>query len=549
MLRTLRIQNFALIDQIELNFNAGYSVITGETGSGKSILLAALNLILGERADFSVIGPSSDKAIVEAEFSLNGFQLNDYFKENDLDFEELTVIRREINTSGKSRAFINDTPVSLNVLKELTGSLVNIHSQYNTLELKSRTYQLEIVDTLGDLKGEAETFAKSYKSLSTLSSELKRLNEQLSTALQQQDYNAFQLKELEELNLERTDFESLEGELLKSENSEGILSALQAIEGVVEGENQVLDRLRIVKASLDKIKGVDKDVDELSVRLQSTMIELADIASDAQRFSEQIEIDPAKLVELTSVLNRYNHALKKHNLLDQAALLEFKNQLESSVVGTTDLQAEIERLTQNFAKEKVAVETAAKKMHAARLKAIEPISKSIQAILVELKLPNTKLEFKLTERDELNASGCTDIVLNFSANLGIETVPIEKAASGGELARVMLALQKLISEKRLLPTVLFDEIDTGVSGDVAQKIGALLQKMGDHFQLFAISHLPQVAAKAAHHFRVEKEIINNRTTTRVAVLNEQERIEEIARLMSGELITDAAIENAKALMN
>ncbi|MEN9441614.1 MAG: hypothetical protein RLZ33_1691 [Bacteroidota bacterium] len=549
MLRTLRIQNFALIDQIELNFNAGYSVITGETGSGKSILLAALNLILGERADFSVIGPSSDKAIVEAEFSLNGFQLNDYFKENDLDFEELTVIRREINTSGKSRAFINDTPVSLNVLKELTGSLVNIHSQYNTLELKSRTYQLEIVDTLGDLKGEAESFAKNYKSLSTLSSELKRLNEQLSTALQQQDYNAFQLKELEELNLERTDFNSLEGELLKSENSEGILSALQAIEAVVEGENQVLDRLRIVKASLDKIKGVDKDVDELASRIQSSMIELADIAADAQRFSGQIEIDPAKLVELTSVLNRYNHALKKHNLLDQAALLEFKNQLESSVVGTTDLQSEIERLTQNFSKEKVAVETAAKKLHAARLKAIEPISKSIQAILVELKLPNTKLDFKLTERDELNSNGCTDIVLNFSANLGIETVPIEKAASGGELARVMLALQKLISEKRLLPTVLFDEIDTGVSGDVAQKIGALLQKMGDHFQLFAISHLPQVAAKAAHHFRVEKEIINNRTTTRVAVLNEQERIEEIARLMSGELITDAAIENAKALMN
>ena len=223
--------------------------------------------------------------------------------------------------------------------------------------------------------------------------------------------------------------------------------------------------------------------------------------------------------------------------------------MESSVVGTTDLQAEIERLTQNFSKEKIAVETAAKKLHAARLKAIEPISKSIQAILVELKLPNTKLDFKLTEREELNSSGCTDIVLNFSANLGIETVPIEKAASGGELARVMLALQKLISEKRLLPTVLFDEIDTGVSGDVAQKIGALLQKMGGHFQLFAISHLPQVAAKAAHHFRVEKEIINNRTTTRVAVLNEQERIEEIARLMSGELITDAAIENAKALMN
>jgi DNA repair protein RecN (Recombination protein N) len=437
----------------------------------------------------------------------------------------------------------------LNVLKELTGSLVNIHSQYNTLELKSRTYQLEIVDTLGDLKGEAESFAKNYKSLSTLSSELKRLNEQLSTALQQQDYNAFQLKELEELNLERTDFNSLEGELLKSENSEGILSALQAIEAVVEGENQVLDRLRIVKASLDKIKGVDKDVDELASRIQSSMIELADIAADAQRFSGQIEIDPAKLVELTSVLNRYNHALKKHNLLDQAALLEFKNQLESSVVGTTDLQSEIERLTQNFSKEKVAVETAAKKLHAARLKAIEPISKSIQAILVELKLPNTKLDFKLTERDELNSNGCTDIVLNFSANLGIETVPIEKAASGGELARVMLALQKLISEKRLLPTVLFDEIDTGVSGDVAQKIGALLQKMGDHFQLFAISHLPQVAAKAAHHFRVEKEIINNRTTTRVAVLNEQERIEEIARLMSGELITDAAIENAKALMN
>ncbi len=549
MLCTLRIQNFALIDQIELNFNAGYSVITGETGSGKSILLAALNLILGERADFSVIGPASDKAIVEAEFSIQGFHLTEYFKVNDLDFEELTVIRREINTSGKSRAFINDTPVSLNVLKELTSSLVNIHSQYNTLELKSRSYQLEIVDTLGDLKQEVAHFEKLYKSLSSASSELKRLNDALSLSIQQQDYNSFQLRELEELNLERTNFEALELELSKAENSEGIVAALQSIEGVVEGENQVLDRLRVVKSSLDKMKGVDKDVDELASRLYSTMIELTDIASDAQRFAELVEIDPEKLIELTALVNRFNHALKKHNMSDQAELLDYKNQLESSVVGVSDLQSEIEKLTEKVNKQQAEVEQAAKQLHTARLKAIEPISQAIQAILVDLKLPNTKLEFKLTERADLTASGCTDIVLNFSANLGIETVPIEKAASGGELARVMLALQKLISEKRLLPTVLFDEIDTGVSGDVAQKIGTLLQKMGEHFQLFAISHLPQVAAKASHHFRVEKEIVNNRTITRVAVLNQQERVEEIARLMSGELITDAAIENAKALMN
>lgn len=549
MLRTLRIRNFALIDQVELNFNEGYTVITGETGSGKSILLAALNLILGERADFSVIGPNADKAIVEAEFDLSNFDVSQFFIENDLDFNALTLIRREINTAGKSRAFINDTPVSLIILRDLTLSLVNIHSQYNTLELKSRAYQLEIVDTLGDLIKEKNDFQLVFKEVSVLESKLKNLKELLSTALQHQDYNQFQLTELEELNLERIDYTSLEVELAKAENAEVLLSVLKSIEAVIEGENEVLDRMRLVRSHADKIKGLDPDLDVLIERFQSTMIEMADISSDALRLADAIEIDPEKLIELTAQLNRYNHVLKKHNLQDQAALYDFKQKLEEEVVGTTDLQSEIEILETEVRTKFSKVKLAADTLHTNRLKAIGPISKDIQAILEELKLPNTKLDFKLTERQELNSSGSTDIVLNFSANLGIDTVPIEKAASGGELARVMLALQKLISEKRVLPTVLFDEIDTGVSGDVAQKIGALLAKMGANFQLFAISHLPQVAAKATHHLKVEKEIINNRTITRVQELTHNERVEEIARLMSGEQITNAAIENAKALMN
>jgi DNA repair protein RecN (Recombination protein N) len=549
MLRSLRIQNFALIDNIELNFNAGYSVITGETGSGKSILLAALNLILGERSDFSVIGPNSDKAVVEADFLIKGFELESFFQENDLDFADLTLIRREISTSGKSRAFVNDTPVSLGVLREFTGRLVNINSQYNTLELKSKTYQLEVVDTLADLHSKRLEFTKRFKIYNEKNAALKELRLALSNVLQQQDYTKFQLEELDELQLDQNDFSKIESELNKAENGENILQTLSAVNTVIDNDDQILDKLRSLRSILDKNKGVDNTIDQIAERIQTVMIELSDISADAARMSEMVEIDPEKALELTNALNKYNHVLRKHNLRDQEELIVFRDKLENEILDAEETQNQINLLEGEIDHLQSELNSAANDLHNERLNSISAISVELQTILEELKLPNTKLDFQLTKRDELNQYGCSDVTLLFSANMGIPKVSIEKAASGGELSRVMLALQKMISEKKLLPTVLFDEIDTGVSGDVAQKIGSLLQKMGTHFQLLAISHLPQVAAKATHHFKVEKQIVQNRTVTKVSVLNEEERVEEIARLMSGEQITEAAIQTAKALMN
>jgi DNA repair protein RecN (Recombination protein N) len=549
MLHALRIKNFALINQIELVLKPGYTVITGETGSGKSILLHALNLILGERADFSVIGPESDKAVVEAEFEMKGFHLESFFQENDLDQEDRTIIRREINMNGKSRAFINDTPVSLAVLKNLTSALVNINSQYNTLELKNKTYQLEVLDTLSELQLKRADFAALFKRFNEQKILLSNLKSSLSLALQQKDYTNFQLVELEALLLDSVDYSSVETELKKIENGEGLIVSFSSIIGAIEDENQLVDKLHSLRTILDRSKGLDKAVDELSIRLNAVLIELNDISSDASRALESVETNPEKLLDLTDSLNHFNHVLKKYSVRDQQEMLELRNRLQKELFDTETTEhqiIELEEVLKNLEKE---ITTKAKELHQDRLKAVQPVAAELQEILEELKLPNTKLSFQLTEREELNQFGLTDVNLLFSANVGIETVPIEKAASGGELSRVMLALQKMISEKKVLPTILFDEIDTGVSGDVAQKIGALLQKMGTHFQLLAISHLPQVAAKASHHFKVEKEIIGNRTETKVKSLEMNERIEEIARLMSGENITPAAMETAKSLMH
>ncbi len=549
MLKSLRIQNFALIDHVELSFNSGYTVITGETGSGKSILLGALNLILGERADFSVIGPISEKAVVEAYFELGLYHLEEFFIANDLDYAAQTFIRREININGKSRAFINDTPVSLTILKELTSHLVNIHSQYNTLELKSKEYQLDIVDTLANLNVTRNEFSKKYKILIDKRNKLELLKQHLSKSLQQSDYNKFQLEELEILNLDQTNFEQIEIDLKKAENSESIISALNSVAEIIGGDNKVADQIRSLLSNLDRIKNVDENINNLYERINSVAIELIDISAEANNSIDSFEVNPGKIEALNESMNRFLHVLKKHNLQNQQELIEFRNNLETDLLDLEETQNQINKLESEWDLLNNELNKEAITLHNQREKAVQSISSELQKSLEELKLPQTKLEFKLSLKDEMNQFGKTDVSILFSANVGIDAIPIEKAASGGELSRVMLALQKMISERKLLPTVLFDEIDTGVSGDVAQKIGLLLQKMGSHFQLIAISHLPQVAAKAQHHMKVEKSILGDRTVSKVRILTKNEQVEEIARLMSGEQITDAAIETAKALMN
>jgi DNA repair protein RecN (Recombination protein N) len=549
MLRHLRINNFALIEHLDLSLEKGYSVITGETGSGKSILLGALELLLGERADFSLIGPVSDKASVEAEFDLSSFDLKSIFEENDIDYSDQTIVRREINQSGRSRAFINDTPVQLNILKELTSRLVYIHSQYNTLELKSKQFQLDVLDVLSGLMSERAIFGQLYTEHKSKHNDLKQLKADLADLLKQKDYNQFQLQELDELNLMKVNFSEMERDFNLIENSKDIKIVLASLNDRLSSDQGMLSSLAELKSNLDKIKHFDADLEDYFKRINSVLVELKELDSDVNRKLDAVDVDPAKLDELTQRLDKYNHLLRKHNVNEQRELIELFDSFSQSIEGTEKIEQRIESLELEVNALHKRLIDAGNHLHEGRIAKITEIEGNIQSLLSGLKLVDTRFNFYLTKKEEISATGITDIVMLFSANKGMEPIAIEKAASGGELSRVMLALQKLISEKKQLPTVLFDEIDTGVSGEVAQKIGTLLDKMSNQVQLLAITHLPQVAAKAKHHFKVEKNLVKERTLTSVRLLNEEEHIHEVARLMSGEEISDAAILNAKNLMN
>lgn len=549
MITSLRVTNFALISELDLHLHSGFSAITGETGSGKSILLGALELLLGERADFSLIGPLSDKAIVEASATISGYDLLTFFQENDLDYADQTIIRREISNSGRSRAFINDTPVQLTVLREFSSRLVNIHSQYNTLELKDRDVQLEMLDTIAELTDQRKEFTFLFKRFKQKNLELKTKEEELSNLLKQRDYNQFQLTELEGLDLFKTDYSSLEKELALAENSEQIVQVAAFIADGLSQDGGVLEFLGKIKNELEKVKSIDNDLEDFYNRTNSVLVELKELMVDAQRYSETVDLDPRLKEQLTEKIDKFNHALRKHNLTDQEGLLELFESFGSYIEGTDQLEAEIVLLRSEADKLKQQVDEKATDLHKARLKAKPAIEKLLSELLAELKMENTTLSFDLEGKSEIGYNGSSHLTMRFSANKGIEAIPIEKAASGGELSRVMLALQKIVSEKKAMPTVLFDEIDTGVSGDVAQKIGNLLRKMGENMQLIAITHLPQVAARAQHHFKVEKFEANNKTVSVVRELNEKEHVEEVARLMSGETISEEALLNARSLMN
>lgn len=549
MITSLRVSNFALISELDLSLHSGFSAITGETGSGKSILLGALELLLGERADFSLIGPLSDKAVVEASATISGYNLLSFFNENDLDYADQTIIRREISNSGRSRAFINDTPVQLTVLKEFSSRLVNIHSQYNTLELKDRDVQLEMLDTIAELTGQRKEFSALFKRFKAKNQELKTKEEELSTLLKQRDYNQFQLTELDGLDLFKTDYASLEKDLSLAENSEQIVQIASFIADGLSQEGGVIEFLGKIKNELEKVKSIDQDLEDFYNRTTSVLVELKELMGDAQRYSETVDLDPRLKEQLTEKIDKFNHALRKHNLNDQEGLIELFESFGSYIEGTDHLEAEITFLRSETNKLKQQVEEKANDLHKARLKAKPQIETQLTDLLSELKMENTTLSFDLEQKSEIGNSGSTHLTMRFSANKGIEAVPIEKAASGGELSRVMLALQKIVSEKKAMPTVLFDEIDTGVSGEVAQKIGNLLRKMGENMQLIAITHLPQVAARADHHFKVEKFEANNKTVSIVRELGEEEHVQEVARLMSGETISAEALLNARSLMN
>jgi len=545
MLRSLRIQHFALIDAVQLDFQNGFTVFTGETGSGKSIILSATQLILGERADLSVLAPGAKKAIVEAIFDLPQ-SLLPFFEQHDLDYEPQTLIRRELAAEGKSRAFINDTPVSLQVLKLLTSNLLQIHSQYNTLELKSKTFQLQLVDVLLGLQEQQLDFARAFKSFQLKQKELEHMRAKYEQDCAQQDYNDFLLEELVALQLHDPKIQGLENEIERYANAAQLQEAQSALESL-QDDNGPYAALYQRKLILDKVKHIDAQMAGFAERLAELLIELKELSRDALRSSTQ-DLDPSQLPALEALQDKINSALHKHKAHDIAALIDIQKQLSNQAQTLHEQQESLKNFDKELAVLQQQLWAAALALHQSRVVGVSALAAQLQQILDELKLPNTTLSFELEQTDQLNQNGCSDIEMLFSANLGHQPVPVERAASGGELSRLMLALQKMVSEKKALPTIIFDEIDTGVSGDVALKIGRLLNEMAQNGQCMAISHLPQVAAKAVHHFLVQKTVVNERMQTRVSALSQVERTQEIARLLSGEIISEAALANAVSLL-
>ncbi|MFA7274034.1 MAG: DNA repair protein RecN [Crocinitomicaceae bacterium] len=549
MLSKIWIKNFALIQELNFDFQKGYTVITGETGSGKSILLGAINLILGERADFSLIGPDSDKTIVEAEFSIGNLGLQPWFINNDIDFEPNTLVRREINRQGRSRAFVNDTPVSLQQIKQLTEGLINIHSQHHTIALRDKNFHLELLDVLAGIEKEVLDFSVDFQKLKQKQKVLREEKEHVSKAEADKDYLTFQLEELASLHLGNTNYQKIEEELEQQENMESIVSSLDAIRGTLDDENGSIAVLKILKSKLERSAIADTKLSELVQSLNSAILELDDISSESSNYLEHLEKNPERILELTSKLDAYNRVIQKHKCTNQAELMELETTWHAQVDFSIEGQAHIDQMELEILKETNQLNGKANQLHDKRTKAAVKIQQDIATLLAELKMPNTQLEFDLKPIEEFTITGKTAVSMLFSTNKGMSVQPIEKIASGGELSRLMLAIQCLISEVKQLPSIVFDEIDTGVSGEVAQKIGSLLQRMGNNLQLIAISHLPQVAGKAMTHILVEKQEKEGRILSSLRQLTQEERIQEIARLMSGEAINEAALANAKSLMD
>ena len=548
MLSRIFIQNFALIDTLEITLNKGLQVITGETGAGKSIILGALRLILGERADAKSIQNSETKSIVEAEFAIND-NLQFFFEENDLDFETQTVIRREILPNGKSRAFVNDVPVTLDLLKILSKKLIDIHSQFETSNLFDEEYQFQIIDGLSKNRILILKYQTEFSQYKILLKDLENHKKQLAESNKESDYKAFLLDELVNANLDELDLEELQNQVKKQENAEAITENLTQIFAKLDAEEiGILDSITDIKAKLGKVADLSHEFTLLNQRFQENFIEFKDIVFELQDAAEKMETSPEILLALNQKLNIVNALLLKHGVLSVSELIEIRDNLLSEQSSFADL----ENLIVQLEKEKTDSENRLAKMaadlSANRRKNIPIFTNKIEILLRQLGLEKAKIAVELTESGNYNSFGKENIQLLFQANSGFALKPIQSAISGGERSRVMLSIKKLMAENAELPTLILDEIDTGVSGKVAEEMGNVMKEMSTNMQLIVITHLAQVAAKGNNNYKVIKEDISDRTRSNIIPLNQEEKLQEIAQLLSGSKITDAAISQAQELM-
>ncbi|MDM1556475.1 MULTISPECIES: DNA repair protein RecN [Chryseobacterium] len=548
MLSRIYIKNFALIDTLEVSLNNGLQVITGETGAGKSIILGALRLILGERADVKSISKAEEKSVVETEFALNN-QFKKFFIENDLDYELNTIIRREILPSGKSRAFINDVPVTLDILKELSSQLIDIHSQFETSNLFTSEYQFKIIDGLSENKKIIEDYQQEFLTFQNLKSLLKKLKTQLSEANKESDYKDFLLNELEELKLDDVDYEEIQNQLSIQENA-GMISENvgQILSRFHQEEIGILSFFNEAKAKLSRIAGISTSFAELDQRLETSFVELKDIISELEHEAEKLEINPENLIVLTELNNKINALFLKHSVSDLTELIEIRNELAGDQKGASELEAQIIETEGNIIEKEKSLQVLAEKLSKNRKKNVPVFIKKAEGLLKKLGLEKARVDIELQDAEEFNLFGKENIQLLFQANSGFPLKPIQTAISGGERSRVMLAVKKIIAESDELPTLILDEIDTGVSGKVAEEIGNLMREMSEDMQLIVISHLAQVAAKGNDNYKVVKQDIAGKTQSTIIPLNDEDKLNEIAQLLSGSKITEAALAQAKELI-
>lgn len=548
MLSRIFIQNFALIDSLEITLNRGLQVITGETGAGKSIILGALRLILGERADVKSIQNSETKSIVEAEFKIHdGFK--EFFNNYDLDFETDTVIRREILPTGKSRAFVNDVPVTLDTLKKLAEKLIDIHSQFETSNLFSEEYQFRMIDALSENKRLISQYQDEFSEYKSKVLALDQYRNQLAEGNKESDYKTFLVEELVEANLDLFDFEEAQNRLNKHENAETIIENLSMIFDKMDQEEiGVLDALLDVKNKLSKVAALSHEFTKIQDRFEENFVELKDLLFDLQNEADKMDTNPESMADLTLQLNTVNSLFLKHKVATVTDLIEVRDQLQREQSDYAALEFLIAQTENEITTATKKLDDLANELSLNRKNSIPLFVKRIEKLLNQLGLEKAKIEVELSETEKFTPFGKENIQFLFQANTGFPLNPIQSAISGGERSRVMLSIKKLMAENAEVPTLILDEIDTGVSGKVAEEIGNVMREMSENMQLIVISHLAQVAAKGNNNYKVIKREVSGKTQSTIIPLNKEEKLQEIAQLLSGSKITDAAIAQAKELM-
>lgn len=552
MLQSIHIQNYALIESLDIDFHSGFSVITGETGAGKSIILGAIGLLVGQRADIKAIRTGATKCIVEAKFNISSYQLEEFFEEHDLEYEDgECILRRELLASGKSRAFINDTPASLVQIKAIGEKLIDVHSQHQNLLLNHEDFQLSVLDILAHDEVEQEEYKTLYKEYKQTSRELAALIEQAEKSRQDEDYIRYQVEQLETANLQDGEQEELEQEAETLSHAEDIKASLYKIDQLMESdEMNLLSVTKECMQTLQSIARVYAPAEEWVNRLDSCYIELKDLAQEAANACEEVEFNPARLDFVNERLNLIYSLQQKHRVSTVEELIALAGNLRNQLDAITSSDDRINELTRRKDDLYNKVKTSARLLTNVRTIAAKDVEKQMQAYLVPLGMPNVRFAVQLTPRKEPDASGMDSVSFLFSANKNGTLQDVASIASGGEIARVMLSLKAMIAGAVQLPTIIFDEIDTGVSGSIAEKMALIMQEMGNaDRQVISITHLPQIAARGAHHYKVYKEDTDTGTNSHIRPLDHTERINEIAHMLSGAMLTEAALNNAKALLN